>query len=205
MDIWPVIHAERQALAADLRSLTSDQWVAASYCSDWSVRDVVAHMTATAKITPVTFFMKLAAAGFSLTRLQAKDILVEKGNSTADTLARFEAATTSVKHPPGPIDTWLGETIVHSQDIRGPLGIQHDYPVGALLQVADFYAGSNLLIGTKRRIAGLALRATDVRWFHGSGPEITGPLIALVMAMTGRKQVLGDLAGDGVAALRGRD
>jgi uncharacterized protein (TIGR03083 family) len=205
MDIWPVIHAERQALAADLRSLTSDQWVAASYCGDWSVRDVVAHMTATAQITPVTFFPKLAAAGFSLTRLQAKDILVQKGNSTADTLARFGAATTSVKHPPGPIDNWLGETIVHAQDIRGPLGIQHDYPVGALLQVADFYKGSNLIIGTKRRITGLALRATDTEWSHGSGPEVSGPLITLVMAMTGRKQVLGDLAGDGVAALQARD
>jgi len=31
-DIWPVIHAERKALAADLQGLTDDQWSAATLC-----------------------------------------------------------------------------------------------------------------------------------------------------------------------------
>jgi hypothetical protein len=60
------------------------------------------------------------------------------------------------------------------------------------------------VIGAKDRIAGLTLRASDADWSHGAGPTVTGPVIALVMAMTGRKQVLDDLAGDGVAVLRKR-
>ena len=68
--------------------------------------------------------------------------------------------------------------------------------------MADFYEGSNLLIGSKRRIAGLTLRATDANWSHGTGPEVSGPVLSLVMAMTGRKQTDDDLAGDGVATLR---
>jgi len=203
-DIWPVIHAERTALAGDLETLSDEQWSSASLCDRWPVRDVVAHMTATAKITPPVFFAKLAGSGFSLTRLQDKDIAVERGTTPADTLARFEAIETSVKHPPGPADTWLGETIVHAEDIRRPLGIRRDYPPGAVARTADFFAGSNLIIGAKRRIDGLALRATDAEWSHGSGPEVSGPLLSLVMAMTGRKAALGDLSGDGVATLAAR-
>jgi len=111
---------------------------------------------------------------------------------------------TSVKHPPGPADTWLGETIVHAEDIRRPLGIGHQYPTEAVVQVASFYQGSNLLIGSKKRIEGLTLRATDAEWSHGTGPEVSGPILSLVMAMTGRKAALDDLTGDGVATLRSR-
>jgi hypothetical protein len=70
--------------------------------------------------------------------------------------------------------------------------------------VADFYKGSNLLIGSKNRIAGLTLRATDADWSHGTGPEVSGPILSLVMAMTGRKAADDDLTGDGVGTLRSR-
>ena len=93
---------------------------------------------------------------------------------------------------------------MHAEDIRRPLGIAHHYPVDALTRLADFYTGSNLLIGAKKRIAGLTLRATDADWSTGSGPEVAGPAIAIVMAMTGRKVALDDLEGDGVGALRAR-
>ena len=126
----------------------------------------------------------------------------QRGSSPADTLAHFEAIVTSVKHPPGPADTWLGETIVHAEDIRRPLGIEHKYPAEAVVRVADFYKGSNLLIGSKRRIGGVMLRATDADWSNGTGPEVSGPILSLVMAMTGRQAPLDDLTGDGVATLR---
>jgi uncharacterized protein (TIGR03083 family) len=203
-DVWPVIHAERKSLAAELQALGEDQWATPSLCGEWTVQDVVAHMTATAKISPSTFFPKLIASGFSLTKMQTKDIAREKGTSPQDTLGHFEEVVTSVKHPPGPIDTVLGETIIHAQDIRTPLGVHHDYPMEAVVRVADFYKGSNLIIGAKRRIDGLTLRATDSDWTHGTGPEVSGPITALVMGMTGRKSALDNLTGDGVAVLRDR-
>jgi len=203
-DIWATVHAERRALSADLRTLGQDQWTMESLCAGWSVRDVLAHMTAAALMTPPGFFAKLAAAGFSFSGVQEKGIAAQKGASPADTLARFDAVQTSVKHPPGPADTMLGETIIHSEDIRRALGISHAYPTQAVVRAADFFKGSNLLIGTKSRIAGLRLRATDTEWSHGDGPEVSGPILSLVMAMTGRKAPVDDLAGDGVAALRSR-
>ena len=56
----------------------------------------------------------------------------------------------------------------------------------------------------KNRIAGVRLRASDTNWQHGEGPEAAGPIIAILLAMTGRKAALDDLTGDGVAVLRER-
>jgi uncharacterized protein (TIGR03083 family) len=204
MDIWLVILAERRALAADLGALDEDQWSLPSLDEEWTVRDVVAHMTATAKISPASFFPKIIGSGFSFSRLQAKDIAAERGSSPADTLAGFRSVQESRKRPPGPADTMLGETIIHAEDIRFPLGIKHDYPKDAVVQVADFYKGSNLIVGTKRRIAGLTLRATDTDWSHGTGPEVSGPILALALAMTGRKAATDQLTGEGVSTLRAR-
>jgi hypothetical protein len=98
----------------------------------------------------------------------------------------------------------LGEVIVHGEDIRRPLGLSHRAPDAALVAVAESWKNSNLLIGAKRRIAGLRLHATDAAWACGKGPEVAGPLQSLLLAMTGRKQSHSDLSGDGVAELAAR-
>ena len=98
----------------------------------------------------------------------------------------------------------LGEIVVHGDDIRRPLGLVHQSPEAALVAVADSWKNSNLLIGSKRRISGLQLRATDVDWVHGSGPPASGPLQSLVLAMTGRKGSHQDLSGEGVSILARR-
>jgi uncharacterized protein (TIGR03083 family) len=201
---WPTIHAERKALAADLELLTDDQWATPSLCAGWTVRQVLGHMTATAAMTPPKFFAGLLRSGFSFDGLVAKDIARECEGSPADTLRRFGDHVDSSTHPPGPVDSWLGETVVHSEDVRRPLGIAHDYPVDALTRVADFYRKSNTLIGGKKRVQGLTLRATDADWTAGTGPEVAGPALAIVLAMTGRAACVDALTGDGVATLRSR-
>src|SRR5215472_18049828 len=138
MEIWPVVHTERRALAADLHDLSTEDWAAPSLCSDWTVRDVLAHMTSAAKLTPPAFFGKMIGSGFSFDKIQEKGVAAQRGASPADTLANFESVLTSVKHPPGPTTTWLGETIVHSEDIRRALGIQREYPTDAVVTVAGF-------------------------------------------------------------------
>ncbi len=203
-EIWPMIHEARRALATDLASLRAEQWDTPSLCAAWSVRDVLAHMTATASITPAAFFPKLLASGFSLKKLQDKAVSAARTRSTAEGLAAFEAIVTATKHPPGPTPSWLGETLVHAADIRRPLGIAHDTPVEATRVVADFYKGSNLVIGAKKRIDGVTLRATDTDWSHGQGPEVAGPLLSLVLAMSGRQVALADCTGDGVDVVRSR-
>jgi len=48
------------------------------------------------------------------------------------------------------------------------------------------------------------LRATDIDWEHGSGPEVTGPGEALLMTMTGRPAAVADLSGPGLGTLATR-
>jgi len=71
--------------------------------------------------------------------------------------------------------------------------------------VADSWKNSNLLIGSETGGSpGCGLRATDTEWVHGDGPEVSGPLLSLILAMTGRKDVHPDLTGEGVAELARR-
>ena len=201
---WPYIHRERAALAADLEGLTDQQWSTPSLCPGWTVHDALGHMTATAKMSPPRFLGRLAAARFRFHDMSARNIARETARGPAATLAEFRSQVTATRKPPGPVDAMLGEAIVHSEDIRRPLGIEHGYPVEAVTRAADFYVTSNLLIGAKDRIKGLTLRASDADWSAGSGPEVAGPVLSLVLAMTGRKAALDDLSGEGVATLRSR-
>jgi uncharacterized protein (TIGR03083 family) len=203
-DVWAIVCPEREALAVDLQAIDEAAWATPSLCPGWTVRDVLAHITALARMTPAKFFQKLLASGFNPSRLQARDITVEKGSSVEETLARFRSVSASKNRLPGQDKTLIGETLVHAEDIRRPLGIAHEYPLPALVTVADLYNGSNLIAGTKRRIAGLSLQATDIGWSTGSGPVVSGPMLSLLMAMAGRQASIADLEGEGVQTLRSR-
>jgi uncharacterized protein (TIGR03083 family) len=203
-DTWSTIAAERGALADDLGGLTDEQWQTRSLCDQWTVREALAHMTATAQSTPLGFFSGLASAGFSFQAFTRKGIDRNLGSSPADTLAAFRSIQSSTKAPPGPKTSWLGEAIVHAEDIRRPLGIRHDYPVDAVVECLDFYKRSNMLIGTKSRIHGLRLTASDTSWTAGQGPEAVGPALSLLMAATGRTSAAGELSGPGADRLAQR-
>ncbi len=205
-DVGATVRREREALAADLANIDETAWATPSLCSEWTVRDVLAHMTALARMTPPMFFQKLLKSGFNPSKLQANDVVVEKGDSVDETLSRFRSVTYGKNRLRAvPEKTTLGETLLHAEDIRKPLGIDHNYPLDAVVIVADAYKGSNLVAGTKRRIAGLSLQATDIGWRTGSGPVVSGPMLSLLLAMAGRLSAAeGDLEGDGVEALRSR-
>jgi uncharacterized protein (TIGR03083 family) len=203
-EMWKTIAAERGSLADDLSDLSEAEWNARSLCGDWTVRDTLAHMTATAATTPPKFIAGFLAAGFDFGKFAARGIARQRGASSAETLAKFRAQQDATTSPPGPKASWLGETLVHAEDIRRPLGIRHTYPVDALKTVIDFYKDSNTLIGTKDRIAGLTLVATDTDWSHGDGPTAEGPILSLLIAATGRAAGCDDLTGEGVTTLRER-
>jgi uncharacterized protein (TIGR03083 family) len=69
-DLRATIAAERGALASDLADLTPAQWDTPSLCPGWTVRDVVAHMSTTASMSPVKFFLGMAQAGFNFEQVR---------------------------------------------------------------------------------------------------------------------------------------
>ena len=137
---------------------------------DWTVRDVVAYMSSTAAMTPGKFVLGMAKAGFNFDKFANGGITKYRGSDTEATLSGFRGLQHSTSAPPGPKVSWLGEVVIHGADVRRPLGLSHTYPPDAVRQVIDFYKGSNVLIGSKKRIAGLSLHATDDDWQHGTTP-----------------------------------
>ena len=202
--VWPAIHAERRALADDLARLTPEQWATRSLCREWTVHDVLAHQLATAELTPARFLTRFARAGFHFDRFAAEQVAIAGRGGPEATLAAFRAAEPRETAPPGPKVTWLGEALVHGEDIRRPLGIEHRYPLPEVARAIRFYAGSNTLIGGRNRVAGLTLRATDTDLTLGSGPVVEGPAMSLLLAVTGRSAALGELSGPGVEELAKR-
>jgi uncharacterized protein (TIGR03083 family) len=203
-EIWKYIHSERAQVADTWVTLSPEQWAAASWCEGWSVQDTAGHILAAAEQTPLNFYKKMIAAGFRFNVFADRDAKRLASIGPQELVRRLRARTSTTNHPPAPVMAMLGEIVVHGEDIRRPLGLQHRPPEAAQVAIADTWKNSNILIGAKRRITGLRLQATDVEWVHGDGPDVSGPLISLILAMTGRQAVHPDLTGEGVAILASR-
>ena len=201
---WPLVHTERAALVDDLAGLSDGQWATRSLCSELTVREVLAHLTAGASLNSVRWLAGVIRCRFDFDRQVAVRLAEQLGASPGETLERFRRVVPSTTKPPLPVIAMLGETLVHAEDIRRPLGIDHDYPIETVTRVADYYRGSDLVVLAKGRIRGLRLVAQDGPFATGAGPRVSGTTSALVMAMTGRTTYLDDLEGDGVDLLRER-
>ncbi|MCW1097372.1 maleylpyruvate isomerase family mycothiol-dependent enzyme [Streptomyces sp. NPDC093065] len=202
--IWASIRTERAALAADLAELTEAQWATPSLCAGLTVREVLAHLTAGASLDTVRWLAGVIRCRFDFDKQVAVRLAEQLGADPAETLARFRHIVPSTTEPPLPAIAMLGETLVHGEDIRRPLGIRHAYPIDVVTRVAEYYQGSDMVVVAKKRLAGLRLAADDGTFATGSGPVVSGPTLALVMAMTGRATYCDELEGDGVELLRGR-
>lgn len=202
--IWPIVHDERRALVADLETLRPEQWQTASLCTDWTVHEVLAHLLSLATMTPPRFLVRFARAGFDFNRYTAQQVAAERRDRPDATLQAYRRVIDCTSAPPGPKATWLGEAFVHGEDIRRPLGLHRDYPVDAVGRALESYSRSNAVIGGKTRVSGLTLRATDSDLALGSGPEVVGPVISLLLAASGRPASWKDLTGPGLDNLRSR-
>jgi len=202
--IWPLVHAERAALAEDLADLEDAQWAHPSLCERWLIEDVVAHLTAGASIGPLRWFASVFGARFDFDLHNDRRLAEHRGETPAETLERFRQILTSTTSAPGPTVAWLGEVVVHAQDIRRPLGLARVPAVGAVTEVARFYARRNFAVASRTAIEGLRVEATDGPFAAGAGTLVSGTTLALTMAMAGRRAYCDDLTGPGVAILRAR-
>ncbi|MEJ1200985.1 MULTISPECIES: maleylpyruvate isomerase family mycothiol-dependent enzyme [unclassified Streptomyces] len=201
---WPLIHAERAALADDLGDMTDERWETPSLCAGLTVREVLAHLTAGASLNTVRWMAGVIRCRFDFDKQVAMRLAEQLGTTPAETLERFRRVVPSTTKPPLPAIAMLGETVVHGEDIRRPLGIRRDHPVEVVTRVAEYYRGSDLVVLAKGRVDGLRLVADDGPFATGSGPLVSGPTLALVMAMTGRAVYCDELDGDGAELLRSR-
>jgi uncharacterized protein (TIGR03083 family) len=202
--LWSAAHAERAALADDLAGLGQAQWAQRSLCGRWVVEDVVAHLTAAASMGPLRWFASVLGARFDFDLHNDRRLGEHRGATPAETLERFRRIITSTRSAPGPTAAWLGEVVVHAQDIRRPLALPHTPSIEAVGAVARFYARRDFTGFGRSTIEGLRLEATDGPFSTGAGPLVSGTTLALTMAMAGRRAYCDDLTGPGVSTVRAR-
>jgi uncharacterized protein (TIGR03083 family) len=203
-DLMPMVHAERGSLSDYLATLSPEQWTAPTWCDKWNVQELVAHLTAAGNITAPHFLAGFVKAGFSFDKTVDRDLRNYSTGTAADVKARFDAIINSNRKPPGPAYVALGEVMVHGEDIRRSQGGRGDHPDEHLVTLAEMYKKTGAPLHGKKRVVGLKLRATDVDWSSGDGPEVAGPCMSLIMGMVGRRGALADCEGEGLDTLRSR-
>ncbi|NEW52526.1 maleylpyruvate isomerase family mycothiol-dependent enzyme [Nocardia cyriacigeorgica] len=202
--LWEMTHTERTELADDLAGLDEARWARQSLCGEWTVEEVVAHLTAAASIGRVRWLLSVLGARFDFDLHNARRLAEHRGTTPAETLERFRAVVTSTTAASGHTAAWLGEVIVHGQDIRYPLGLTRTPSLEATTEVARFFAGRDFTVSGHSAIRGLRLEASDGPFTAGAGELVRGTTLALTMAMAGRAVYCDELTGPGAPILRAR-
>jgi uncharacterized protein (TIGR03083 family) len=205
-DSWRVIEAERLSLADLLEDLSPAQWEAPSLCDGWRVRDVAAHVAMAPQVPSVPSMVADAVRARGRFDRLNHDVAVRHACRPVERIVaeiRDHARSRRL-----PIVTnyrnILFDILVHGQDIAIPLGIPLAMRPDAARAGADRVWTMGWPFWARHRLRGFRLTATDVSWSVGDGPDVSGPIDALLLLLTGRPSALPRLGGDGLAALTAR-
>ncbi len=206
MDTWTRIKNDREALGDYLAGLSADEWNKPSLCDGWTVQDVAAHMLVIPTMSKGRVFRAFLGSGFNLDKMNAKLVKnINSSMSAADIAATTRASAGSQSMPPGlKLAGVVTELAVHSSDISEGVGRPFALPVENYIAALDHLKNVQPVFGSKQRIAGLTLRASDAEWSTGSGPMVEGPAQQLVLAVAGRRSAFDRLSGEGLETLRAR-
>jgi uncharacterized protein (TIGR03083 family) len=203
--IAQAVEAERRDLADLLDRLGPADWDVASLCPGWTVRDVVAHLTLTTRLSKPAAVLGVLRARGDVNRLIHDSACRRSAQfGPADLVAQLRATAASTRRPLGarPLDP-LVDVLVHGQDIARPLNRSRAMPLARVLPALQHVAGSSFY-GVQKRFTGLRFVATDLDWAAGEGTEVRGPGGELLLVLTGRPAGLDVLEGPGVAEAAAR-
>ncbi len=200
--VWSVVHAERAQLVADLRGMPRGSWSTPSLCAGWTVHDVLAHLLDTAHTSRIGFVRRMIASRFDFDGDNAAGVARAKRADPEATLEAMHTAIGLTLTPPAARATRLVEAFVHGEDIRRPLGIKSDYPPDAVVAALAYQARTAVAMqGGRERVDGLRLIATDTADAIGSGTDVRGRAIDLLVAASGRTVARGAFEGPGAPRL----
>ena len=205
--VWQVIDEQRLSLAGLLEQLSDEEWRHPSLCAGWTVRDVAAHLTLQ-QLGPGGVIAMVARWRGSMDRtIHYAACRRAAAWPTGQIIAEIRDMAGSRRHTIGVtyLET-LTDILVHGQDIAIPLGRRHHMPPPAAA-----VAASRVLtmrwpppLPAARKVAGFRLTATDTPWSFGEGPQVSGPIGALLLVCAGRLAALPQLSGEGAAGLAAR-
>ncbi|MFJ7206686.1 maleylpyruvate isomerase family mycothiol-dependent enzyme [Streptomyces sp. NPDC098789] len=201
--VWELVQVERRSLIRDLEELQPDQWDVPSLCDGWTVHDVVAHLVDTARTSRIGFLVDMVRARFDFDRQNARGVERERAATPQQTLQRLRDVAARTSTPPAPLDSRLVEEFVQGEDIRRPLGLRRAYPPEGLARALRLQARTPALFGgAKELVTRVRLTADDIDLAVGTGPDVRGPALSLLMVATGRLRAADNPTGPGTALLR---
>jgi len=204
VDMLRLAREERADLAAFLATLSPRQWQAPTLCARWRVRDVVAHVVSYDELDVRGLLAHAVRGQFRPSRVNAV-ALARYRTCSPEQLLELLTAHLQPRGLPAALGgrVALAEGVIHHQDIRRGLRLPRVIPSQRLL-VALRWAMIGPDIGGLWRIRGVRVVATDIGFSAGAGPEVRGTGEALLMAIAGRRGVVGELSGPGQGKLAGR-
>lgn len=203
-EYWRAVRAVRLGVADLLGTLAAEEWDAPSLCQGWRVRDVAGHLSLVPTITTGELLAAGPRAGFNMHRINT-DLARRYGARSPEELLVHLRANAGTRRTARALDTRnsLFDVIVHGQDIAIPLGRQFAVPPEYTRMGLERVWAMGFPFRAARRLAGLRLQATDIDWAVGSGPQVTGPALSLLLLLTGRTSTaVQTLNGPGLAVVR---
>jgi uncharacterized protein (TIGR03083 family) len=199
---------EVQDIGSLLHELDDADFDRPSLCDGWAVRDVLGHMGLGHTTPMLAMTGRIARYGFNVTKASFNESKSRFAGSSPDEIRAFWDDVMVAGHPRKGISRMIPTSagfldhLVHNQDIRRPTGHGREVPEDRLRRALSLIrTEGSPMYNPKKKVSGLRLHATDVDWSEGDGPLVSGPGEAIVMAASGRRAALGELAGDGVAVL----
>lgn len=201
---WSAVTRLRLTIADHLDGLTAAEWEAPSLCEGWRVRDVAGHLSLVPTVTLGEMLAVAPRAGFNPHRINT--VLARRYGSRepAAIVARIREHAEARTAAKGlKTEDQLFDLVVHSQDIVVPLGHTLEIPSEVVVAGLDRVWAMGWPFRARKRLGHLRLTATDAAWAVGSGPELSGTALALLLLLTGRQAAAAPgLAGPGLAQLR---
>lgn len=199
-EIWRAIDAHRMRTAALLEQLSDDEWRQPSLCEGWTVQDVAAHLTLQQLGVRELLLGALRHPG-GVNRMIREWARRRAELPKEQLVAEIRAMVGSRRHNVGVtcLET-LVDILVHSQDIAIPLGRRLDADPAAAAEAATrvwSYSGSKAKVFEKVPLEGVQFSATDIAWTVGTGHQVKGPILAILLTLTGRRAALPMLSEDG--------
>ncbi|MHA2787571.1 maleylpyruvate isomerase family mycothiol-dependent enzyme [Corynebacterium sp. S7] len=201
---WSLIHTERSRVAGMAEDLSDEQLRAQSLCQDWTTEEVVAHLSAAANTGTIRWMTSMVRSRFDPAKHNNRQLARYLGDTPAETVHTFRRLVPNTIAPTKDYGAWLGEVVVHGQDIAQPLGVNLVPNKVALREVARYFTVKDFAVNSYSLVKDLSIKALDDDFRAGTGPTVQGELLPLVMTMAGRPQYLDQLEGDGVVLLERR-